>query len=1308
MNKNLFLIILLNLCIIFAQDIEENNSVFKYDILDNNNLYLSLDGSWKFDLSAFTTGNISSLVENITFTQVPDLNASLWLFNKFFFETEIHEKSEENTFLLGYQNNEGILQEVRIGNSDLNISEYAGFLPSTNINKSPGARFKIETNHTQHEVLGRYTSEIKESVTYIGYNELTEINIDLKNYEYNSYFILPSTNGDIDLYTITNGSSEKISTTDYIYSVKNHTLYLENKDIKNIYLPFKFADENLIENNTITEINGETYIEIYTIGSYSPYIKKYTYNIENLELTTQDTIEISLNNKKLNDYILENNHIIFTDTNEFDSLDIMDTPFILTISKLSPVTLFSVPEDAKENSLSIYINGFPYLDFTHNLSNGEVTIDKEINPFDKVVINYTIDSSPGTGKLLLSYGSRYLLNNNLSLDLSNTLDWSLSSKDYSYEMDENLGEVNSSALLNFTSKYLDVDLFSKINVINNDTTGHYLLFNYNKSEIEIPVTGVEIDQTEIGYEPLLKRDVPTSSILETDIERYEINPIGGAYTMNLNHLNKSSKVFVMENIDIEKSKSSMSLNLKDYSNNYNWADEFNFDLLSLKPDIEVKITFINTFSTEAPIVRNIKTSDSTLFKTYKLNFSKEEQDYLTYIDKIVFSVSEIKANRLFLQNFKFIGDSLFKSNNENYNIVKSDNSLVLIVDEKTNSDISLHSSINSIDISKYNILEFTLNGIESNFFDNIVINLDNGNSVIYKIEIPSSELSNDNSVKINLSDKTIYLNGLKSETSTFTKYNNIEITSINIIISNPDKGSIEIGEFILSEPKYEYNNENRLTFNITPPLSIKYKNFEILDNVKIKIENSIKNNELSTLYTDSGISLTLLGSHIQNDIIYQNELKDFSYSLKIPETESFIYFEDYFSYNDYRYKESTLNLDLKYYSQKITLKDLLGKDLGLRNSNMNIILGDKDSLSINFNTNISQNRDDSLTSLNNEMGRSFISILPTNNIDKTNIVNEVIDLSIKQKYFDFKTTLNGELQQNNLIDRDDSNQYGFLSNITIKPLNFSISNTISTMFSGENSEPTALTITDGIADYVDFFYKNNPYPNITIDKLIFNNSEEAFYVDSIELKRGLESEYKIELSHNYSNLGLISIVIPQLITGSIAKSFSQEYTQNNTLINRTLSADFKLNRLIKNIFTYSDSFKIEDNIFSKTFDWDFFFQKDIANSKNIDFTNSFTITEEEVLNLSKLIFNWEGKSGPLYIVPIIKKVFDAPYVFNHVEMIYFNVKNSIESSKIGIRHETTLNVNSINETNFFIDAGYDMLDDNRLSLELGLYTTLIF
>ena len=85
---------------------------------------------------------------------IVDLTISLWLYERFYFETTFINDFEFNSILLGYQGHENeFVQSVKVGNAGLSISPYPYISFNEALENSPGASAEFRTESSLHELL---------------------------------------------------------------------------------------------------------------------------------------------------------------------------------------------------------------------------------------------------------------------------------------------------------------------------------------------------------------------------------------------------------------------------------------------------------------------------------------------------------------------------------------------------------------------------------------------------------------------------------------------------------------------------------------------------------------------------------------------------------------------------------------------------------------------------------------------------------------------------------------------------------------------------------------------------------------------------------------------------------------------------------------------------------------------------------------------------------------------------------------------------------------------------------------------------
>ncbi|RKX79263.1 MAG: hypothetical protein DRP87_03765 [Spirochaetes bacterium] len=230
------------------------------------NLYIL--GSWNLSLAAslgigyntldktFYPKPFPGMDPGVIFKQIPDLTISLWLMDRYFFETTVIEDPGFNTFLLGYKGKkEEFLQSVLIGNRNIGMNPYSFLdLPEASEN-SLGASALFESEKTQHEILLRYDPTEKQEKIFIGENESIEERLNLGDYVTGRFFILPDEN------------------------VENLTLYLEDGSGSLRGSDNRFYRRGTSSDAVLSESKGYVFLRKTYSGRILIYYEKNGYSV---------------------------------------------------------------------------------------------------------------------------------------------------------------------------------------------------------------------------------------------------------------------------------------------------------------------------------------------------------------------------------------------------------------------------------------------------------------------------------------------------------------------------------------------------------------------------------------------------------------------------------------------------------------------------------------------------------------------------------------------------------------------------------------------------------------------------------------------------------------------------------------------------------------------------------------------------------------------------------------------------------------------------------------------------------------------
>lgn len=193
------------------------------------------------------------------FYQEPDITISLWLQNRFYLETSFLEGFDKNTYVVGYEGEEGeFLQSVRLGNSEISIDNYKGMnIPSPKYN-TPGVKASFRGENSSHDLLLRYDPTNEMSKVFLGENEVVDEIIGLGNFRRGQHFVLPHQNLDfLKVYlaeenALLSGSDEKnyreLDSDEYSYSLAAGTLSLKDSASASLVVYYESSGDSVGEN----------------------------------------------------------------------------------------------------------------------------------------------------------------------------------------------------------------------------------------------------------------------------------------------------------------------------------------------------------------------------------------------------------------------------------------------------------------------------------------------------------------------------------------------------------------------------------------------------------------------------------------------------------------------------------------------------------------------------------------------------------------------------------------------------------------------------------------------------------------------------------------------------------------------------------------------------------------------------------------------------------------------------------------------------------------------------------------------------
>jgi hypothetical protein len=152
--------------------------------------YLDPGGNRRWELYAFPG------LEPRPFFNRVDLTLSLWLLQRYFFETTISDELDDSSLLFGYSGGPGeFLQSALIGTTAIEMGAYPyldfGGESAGAGRTAPGATALFQTEASTHEFMVRLDAARDETLTVRNGRSVTETVVAAASYVRNRYFVLP-------------------------------------------------------------------------------------------------------------------------------------------------------------------------------------------------------------------------------------------------------------------------------------------------------------------------------------------------------------------------------------------------------------------------------------------------------------------------------------------------------------------------------------------------------------------------------------------------------------------------------------------------------------------------------------------------------------------------------------------------------------------------------------------------------------------------------------------------------------------------------------------------------------------------------------------------------------------------------------------------------------------------------------------------------------------------------------------------------------------------------------------------------------
>lgn len=274
--------------VLYVPENKDEKSIFKWDINDEEDVTIELEGFWQGDFSFSLCGlfgNDSFSFETGTplFKQEVELSALVLIKDHWFLQGDFAEGFKKNTVTAGYKNG-NLIKLAKLSNRNITMtpgysSDFLGYSLSGGENQAPGFSMRMEAPEKTWaaDFLIRYDMTETKSAVFYGMNHATDSKIAPENFLYGRMYKFPDGAQNFLLnikdiyveskqgnYKDSNGHRfKKLSAADYFFNTQTNQLYLNvNADAR--------KNNDSVPVVLITFIQDSAALNIVTLsGSYS-------------------------------------------------------------------------------------------------------------------------------------------------------------------------------------------------------------------------------------------------------------------------------------------------------------------------------------------------------------------------------------------------------------------------------------------------------------------------------------------------------------------------------------------------------------------------------------------------------------------------------------------------------------------------------------------------------------------------------------------------------------------------------------------------------------------------------------------------------------------------------------------------------------------------------------------------------------------------------------------------------------------------------------------------------------------------------
>ncbi len=488
---------------------------------------LFLTGSWNISTSlggiwgtpSPETPSVPGFSSGFMFNQLPDLTLSLWLMERYFFETTITEDSSFNTYLLGYEGREGeLVRRVRLGNTGTAIDSTPLIDPGEHPEGALGASATLETERSRHELLFRYQRTSRVTKTYAGTSETEEVRLNPADFIRGRYFLLNDENiENAAVYlehkdgSLVDGNGRRYkAASDFEAAVSAEQGFVSLSETPAGRVLIYYETGGSAPYTADLTIGGTPFLLLYEDGEASDYEFLAVYPASNarpgktveVELRPSGELEpvavftgeygagtITLRQGSDERKPLEGEiPRIYPGNSNYDPL----VSYILLYTRAVGTASISVPQEAIKGSVRVSINGRNETRFTR-LDDGTLDFPFPVFESDTVEVSYELpdDGASGADLLFVSTNTFNPWKNIPELSLRGDIGvrWNMDAQGYSEEYAEAPGSILAAAGADYQTDTWGASINGGLSVGTHDTRGYLRLGGMNRGTVDFGISG---------------------------------------------------------------------------------------------------------------------------------------------------------------------------------------------------------------------------------------------------------------------------------------------------------------------------------------------------------------------------------------------------------------------------------------------------------------------------------------------------------------------------------------------------------------------------------------------------------------------------------------------------------------------------------------------------------------------------------------------------------------------------------------------------------------------------------------------------